>query len=155
MIRARLWCIDAKTMAAALQRRFLLGGAACAAPALFSPAARSQTILPEKELRILIGFQANGGTDIIARPIATQLQRRRLSRRVTSWQPGETAADAADRRMEPLVRAVLGDANLGSELVQPGLDVGTSTPQEGAARVAGHRKEWKARLESVGMRPIN
>jgi len=54
-----------------------------------------------------------------------------------------------------LVRAVLGDANLRSEPVQPGLDVGTSTPQEGAARVAGHRKEWKARLESVGMRPIN
>ena len=53
------------------------------------------------------------------------------------------------------VRTVLDDGNLKGELVQLGLDVETSTPQEVTARVISHQKEWKARMESVGMRPIN
>jgi tripartite-type tricarboxylate transporter receptor subunit TctC len=329
-------------MPVALQRRLLLGGAACAAPALFFPTARAQTTLPDKAVRILTGFQANGGTDIIARLIATRIQRR-LSRRITvenrpgdsgsmpgelvkkgsadgstlaflasttlvsrlgqadfpfdplvdlapislagTWpmglavspklgvstfgeyleylksdEPerhklGNTASDAfieifnlmfsrevgvtmkavpfrgaaalvgdlADGRVPAavsgivsllqhhrggrvkllmttssnrlavakgiptarelgypglevvewfayfakagtaapvidewnrLVRTVLDDGNLKGELEQLGLDVQSSTPQEVAARVASHQKEWKARMESVGMRPI-
>jgi len=330
-------------MVFALPRRSLLGGAACAAPALFSPAARAQTILPERGLRILVGFQANGGTDIIARLIATQLQRRLGRHVVVENKPGDSGAmpgelvkkgstdgstlaflasttlvsrldqadfpfnplvdlapislagnwpmglavspklgistfeeylnylksDEADRRKlgttasdafirafnlmfskelgitmkgvpfrgaaalvgdladgripaavsgmvsllqhhrggrvkllmttsskrlavakgiptarelgyaglevvewfayfakagtaapvidewNRLVRAVLDDGNLKGELTQLGLDVETSTPQEVAARVVSHQKEWKARMESVGMRPIN
>ena len=75
-----------------LLRRSLLGGAACAAPALFSPAARAQTILPERGLRILVGFQANGGTDIIARLIATQLQRRLGRMSSSENKPGDAGA---------------------------------------------------------------
>lgn len=76
----------------ALFRRSLLGGAACAAPALFSPANRAQTVLPERGLRILVGFQANGGTDIIARLIATQLQRRLGRHVVVENKPGDAGA---------------------------------------------------------------
>src|SRR6187551_2989780 len=79
-------------MVIALPRRSLLGGAACAAPALFSPAARAQTILPERGLRILVGFQANGGTDIIARLIATQLQRRLGRHVVVENKPGDSGS---------------------------------------------------------------
>jgi len=79
-------------MAFPLLRRSLLGGAACAAPALFAPATWAQTILPERSLRILVGFQANGGTDIIARLIATQLQRRLGRHVVVENKPGDAGA---------------------------------------------------------------
>jgi len=73
-------------------RRSLLGATACAAPALFSPAGRAQTALPDKGLRILVGFQANGGTDIIARLIANQLQRRLGRLVVVENKPGDAGA---------------------------------------------------------------
>lgn len=59
-------------MTCAFRRRLLL----CAAAAAAAFPARAQTTLPDKALRLLIGFQANGGTDVIARLIATQLERR-------------------------------------------------------------------------------
>jgi tripartite-type tricarboxylate transporter receptor subunit TctC len=64
-----------------------------------------------------------------------------------------TAAPVIDE-WNRLVRTVLDDGNLKGELAQLGLDVQSSTPHEVAARVASHQKEWKARMESVGMRPI-
>jgi tripartite-type tricarboxylate transporter receptor subunit TctC len=60
------------------RRRSFLGLAAAAAAA---SSARAQTSLPDKTLRLLVGFQANGGTDVCCRLIATQLERR-LGRRV-------------------------------------------------------------------------
>jgi len=49
-----------------------LAGAALAAPAV----ARADTALPDKTLKILIGFPAGGGTDVMARVIAEALKRR-------------------------------------------------------------------------------
>ncbi len=79
-------------MPLALLRRSFLGSVACASPALFNPAARAQTILPERGLRILVGFQANGGTDIIARLIAVQLERRLGRHVVVENKPGDAGA---------------------------------------------------------------
>ena len=72
-----------------LPRRSLL---ACSAPALLAPSVRAQTGLPDKGLRILVGFQANGGTDIIARLIATQLQRRLGRHVVVENKPGDSGS---------------------------------------------------------------
>ena len=66
-------------------RRRSLFGLAAAASAI---PARAQTILPNKTLRLLVGFQANGGTDIICRLIATQLERRLGRRVVVENKPG-------------------------------------------------------------------
>jgi tripartite-type tricarboxylate transporter receptor subunit TctC len=79
-------------MSFTLLRRSLLGGVACAAPGLFSPVVQAQTILPERGLRVLVGFQANGGTDIIARLIATQVERRLGRHVVVENKPGDSGA---------------------------------------------------------------
>jgi tripartite-type tricarboxylate transporter receptor subunit TctC len=74
------------------RRRFLLGLAAAAAaipaPAPTRAQDRAQTRLPDKTLRLLVGFQANGGTDVIARLIATQLERRLGRHVVVENKPG-------------------------------------------------------------------
>src|SRR6187549_848491 len=49
-----------------------LAGAALAAPAV----ARADTALPDKTLKILIGFPAGGGSDVMARFIAEALKQR-------------------------------------------------------------------------------
>jgi tripartite-type tricarboxylate transporter receptor subunit TctC len=59
-----------------LNRRSLLALVPLAAPALASRAARGQTALPGKDVRILVGFEAGGGADAVARAVATELQRR-------------------------------------------------------------------------------
>jgi tripartite-type tricarboxylate transporter receptor subunit TctC len=65
-----------------LDRRSLLTLGALAAPATGAGIARAQGALPDKAIRIFIGFEAGGGADSIARAIAIQLQRR-LGRRVS------------------------------------------------------------------------
>jgi tripartite-type tricarboxylate transporter receptor subunit TctC len=67
------------------RRRSFLGLAAAAAAA---SGARADTVLPDKTLRLLVGFQANGGTDVIARLIAAQLERRLGRRVVVENKPG-------------------------------------------------------------------
>jgi tripartite-type tricarboxylate transporter receptor subunit TctC len=75
-------------MAPFLFRRSVL----TAAPALLAAGAHAQSAFPERAIRIMVGFQANGGTDIIARLIATQLQRR-LGRQVAvENKPGDSGA---------------------------------------------------------------
>lgn len=54
------------------RRSLMLGAAAMMAPS----ALRAQTILPDKILRILVGFPAGGGTDVMARLIAEPLKQR-------------------------------------------------------------------------------
>src|SRR5262245_5694848 len=49
-----------------------LGGAALTAPAVV----RGETALPDKTLRILVGFPAGGGTDVMARVVAEALKQR-------------------------------------------------------------------------------
>jgi tripartite-type tricarboxylate transporter receptor subunit TctC len=68
------------------RRRSFLGLSAAAAVAVSG--ARAQTILPDKTLHLLVGFQANGGTDVIARLIATHLERRLGRRVVVENKPG-------------------------------------------------------------------
>jgi tripartite-type tricarboxylate transporter receptor subunit TctC len=72
-------------MLAAFRRRSLVGLAAATAA---TSGARAQTTLPDKTLRLLVGFQANGGTDNIARLIATQLERRLGRHVVVENKPG-------------------------------------------------------------------
>lgn len=74
-----------------LSRRSLLAGA-FAAPALLPVRGGAQTALPDRGLRILVGFQANGGTDIVARAIATQLQRRLGRHVLIENKPGDSGA---------------------------------------------------------------
>lgn len=79
------------------RRRTLLAlGSACTAPAVvrtFAAApARAQSKLPDKSLRILVGFARGGGADEMARSIAPRLERR-VGRHVTvENRPGGTAA---------------------------------------------------------------
>ena len=53
---------------------------------------RSQTVLPDKGIRMLVGFSAGGGTDVLARVVAQRLERR-IGRHVTvENRPGGTGA---------------------------------------------------------------
>jgi len=62
------------------------------APAL----AHAQTGLPDRALRIIIGFAAGGGSDVMARLIAAALERR-VGRRITvENRPGGTGAAAGE-----------------------------------------------------------
>src|SRR3954469_2182237 len=65
------------------RRRSFLDLAAAAASG-----ARAETTLPDKTLHLLVGFQANGGTDVICRLIATQLERRLGRRVIVENKPG-------------------------------------------------------------------
>lgn len=74
-----------------MQRRtFLL-----AAPAILPLSAQAQTTLPDKGLRIVVGFVANGGADLMARTIAPVLQRR-MGRRVTVENRSGNTGQGAD-----------------------------------------------------------
>ncbi len=77
-----------------LRRRLFL--ASGIAPVLLPTIAQTQTILPDKGLRIVVGFPAGGGADLMARIIAPELERR-LGRRVTvENKPGETGVFAGE-----------------------------------------------------------
>lgn len=65
-----------------LDRRSLLALGTAALPAGITSVARGQDNLPDKPIRIFIGFEAGGGADSVARAIAAELQRR-LGRRVS------------------------------------------------------------------------
>jgi len=74
-----------------LLRRSILAST-LAAPML----ARAQTMLPDRGLRIVVGFGAGGGSDAMARLIATALERR-VGRRVSvENRPGGTGTAAAE-----------------------------------------------------------
>ena len=61
-----------------MRRRTLL----LAAPTVLVRSATAQTTLPDRALRIIVGFVSNGGADLMARSIAPALERR-VGRRVT------------------------------------------------------------------------
>lgn len=64
-------------MKQALSRRTLLtAGTFCGAPWLLPLHALAQTTLPGRALRILVGFSAGGGAELMARAIAPRLEQR-------------------------------------------------------------------------------
>jgi len=65
-----------------MKRRSLFALGVLAAPAIIPVLARAQSVLPNKSMRIFVGFEPGGGADLTARTIATQLERR-LSRHIT------------------------------------------------------------------------
>ena len=67
--------------------------------------------------------------------------------------PGMSAALVAAWTAE--LRAVLESREVSQQLQQQGLTVETSTPAEMAARLASDFRNWKAALDSLGMKPIN
>ncbi len=78
------------------RRSLLTLGAVCAVPASMPSLGRAQTKLPDKALRILVGFAAGGGAELMARIIAPQLERR-LGRRVSvENKPSDTGAAAGE-----------------------------------------------------------
>jgi tripartite-type tricarboxylate transporter receptor subunit TctC len=67
--------------------------------------------------------------------------------------PGMSAALVAAWTAE--LWAVVQSREVREQLQQLGLTVETSTPAEMAARLASDFTEWKAILDSLGMKPIN
>lgn len=67
-------------------------GSAAATPTF----ARAQTELPDRALRIVVGFSAGGGSDGMARLIATALERRTGRRVTVENRPGGTGAAAGE-----------------------------------------------------------
>jgi tripartite-type tricarboxylate transporter receptor subunit TctC len=89
----------AAPMMSALPRRTLLG---LAAASVASPAG-AQTTLPDEGIDILVGFQSTGGPDVVARRIATALERRTGRRIGIENRPGDSGARPGDtlRRQPP------------------------------------------------------
>jgi tripartite-type tricarboxylate transporter receptor subunit TctC len=70
---------------AVMKRRSLMSfGAlgALVAPTVIPGLARAQSVLPNRSIRIFVGFEPGGGADLTARAVATQVERR-LSRHVS------------------------------------------------------------------------
>ena len=65
---------------------------AFAGPALLLRTAGGQSLQRERDLRILVGFEAGGGADAVARAIAPQLQRRSSQRVVVENRTGSFGA---------------------------------------------------------------
>jgi tripartite-type tricarboxylate transporter receptor subunit TctC len=59
-----------------MNRRSLMALGALGAPAIFVGRASAQGGLPDKSIRIYVGFERDGGADITARVLANQIQRR-------------------------------------------------------------------------------
>ncbi len=74
-----------------LTRRFLLASGT-AAPLLLPRPGRSQTVLPDKALTVLVGFAANGGTDTIARAIVPRIEQRVGRHMTVANHPGAAGA---------------------------------------------------------------
>jgi len=73
-----------------LNRRSLM--ALAMAPAIVPARSRSQTRLPDKGIRMLVGFSAGGGTDLLARIVAQRLEARTGRHIIVENRPGGTGA---------------------------------------------------------------
>ncbi len=86
------------------RRRSLLAlGALCGAPALLSPPARAQATLPDRALRILVGFSAGGGAELMARIIAPRLELRTGRHTTIENKPNDRAEPAGEFLRKGLV----------------------------------------------------
>ncbi len=80
-----------------LSRRSLAGLAGLATGLLASGRGHAETFLPDRALRMFIGFSANGGTDIMVRAIATRFERRVGRRTTVEYRPGGVGAGAGEQ----------------------------------------------------------
>jgi tripartite-type tricarboxylate transporter receptor subunit TctC len=91
-------------MIKSLSRRALFGLVAAAAPAFgASKAAHADTSLPDKALRILVGFTAGGGAELMARAIVARLQARTGRHIAIESKPIGTGAAAGEYLKKGLV----------------------------------------------------
>ncbi len=80
-----------------LDRRSLLAlGTAGAGVSLLPSAARAQPAIPDRGIRVVVGFGTGTGVDLTARLIAPQLERRTGRRFVVENRPGEAGAVAGE-----------------------------------------------------------
>jgi tripartite-type tricarboxylate transporter receptor subunit TctC len=83
------------------RRRSLLTLASLAAGAVMAPAVvRARSALPDKTLRILVGFVAGGGADTVARLIARSLERRTGRYVIVENRPGSAGAHPGELIMK-------------------------------------------------------
>ena len=80
-----------------LDRRSLLAlASAAAAPALFPSASRAQPAIPDRGIRVVVGFGSGTGVDLTARILAPQLERRTGRRFIVENKPGEAGTVAGE-----------------------------------------------------------
>ena len=101
------------------RRSLIAAGTALVVPAV----GRAQSALPDRALRIVVGFPGGGGIDLVARAVATSLERRSGRRiAVDNW-PGHNGASAAEalKRASPdgTIVALLPSSTLSSKLLVP------------------------------------
>jgi len=106
-------------MTPTIARRTLIG---LAATAVAAPGA-AQTIIPDEGIDILVGFQSTGGPDIVARRIASELERR-IGRHIgIENRPGDAGARPGDtlKRQPPdgTVLALFASSTFIAQLVEP------------------------------------
>ncbi len=101
------------------RRSFVAAGSILAAPAL----GRAQSALPERQLRIIVGFPNGGGSDLVARAIAPVLERRTGRRISIDNRPGNTGALAGEAikkgPADGTMVALLPTTTLSSKLLVP------------------------------------
>lgn len=87
-------------MVASVTRRQAIAGAlaavSAAVPAVLAATATAQPVLPERSLRIFVGFATGGGADVVARAIAPGLQMRTGRAVSVENRPGASGADMGD-----------------------------------------------------------
>ena len=115
-------------------------------------------LVPQRggRLKILLTSGAKRGATASKVPTVVELGFPKLVQ--SNWYaffapPGMQASLVAAWTAE--LRAVLESREVSEQLVQLGLTVETSTPAEMAARLASDFKEWKAALDSLGVKPVN
>lgn len=101
------------------RRSLITAGAVLASPAI----GRAQSALPDRALRVVVGFPGGGGIDLVARIVASNVERltgRRVA--VDNW-PGHNGAAAAEalKRATPdgTIIALLPSSTLSSKLLVP------------------------------------
>ena len=143
--------VESEAVSFILFRRSLL----VAAPALARPRCRARKARsPSGAFSVMVGFQANGGTDIIARLIATQLQRRAWRRVVVENKAGRlrrrfraSCSEGIDRRLvarlsSPRPRWCRGSASATSRSIR------WSTSRRSRSPATG-RSGWRCRPGSA------
>jgi tripartite-type tricarboxylate transporter receptor subunit TctC len=115
-------------------------------------------LVPQRGGRLKILMTSAAKRSAVAPNVPTALELGLPKLQQTNWYaffapPGMSAALVAAWTTE--LRAVVESREVREQLQQLGLTVETSTPAEMAARLASDFTEWKAVLDSLGMKPIN